>query len=81
MKKFLALYFVSALLLVGCGAKVHTGWSKSGATNEQVKKDFTECGKAAPGRGAGKFARGMRQAPQQGDIDACMRGKGYQLTK
>ena len=81
MKKFLVLYFVSAIFLVGCGATARTGYSKSGASDAQVRQDFADCEKAAPGRGAGKFARGMRQAPQQGDIDSCMRGKGYQLTK
>ena len=80
MKKFLILYFVSAILLVGC-ASARTGYSKSGASNDQIRRDLAECDKASPGRGAGKFARGMRQAPQQGDIDTCMRGKGYQLTK
>ena len=80
MKKFLVLYFVVTMFLVGCAA-TRTGWSKPGATNEQIKRDFAACGKASPGRGAGRFARGMKQTPQQGDIDTCMRGKGYLLTK
>jgi hypothetical protein len=79
MKRFLVLYFVVIMFLVGCAA-TRTGWSKSGASNKQSKRDFAECEKASPGKGAGRFARGMKQTPQQGDIDKCMRGKGYQPT-
>ena len=80
MKKFLLFYFVSALFVVGCAAE-RAGWKKDGASPEQTNRDYGECKKGAPGRGAGQFARGMRQAPQQGSIDSCMKEKGYSMTK
>ncbi len=78
MKRYFALYFALAILLVGCASNTNNrGWSKAGATDEQIRRDLVACQGAAPGRGAGRFARGMRQTPLQGDIDSCMRGKGY----
>lgn len=80
MKTFRMLSIVAALFLVGC-ASAMSGWSKPGATNEQIRRDYAACKKAAPGMGAGRVARGMRQAPQQGDIDSCMKEKGYTMKK
>ena len=82
MKRFFALYYVLAILLVGC-AEMGTkpSWSKSGADTEQAKRDLAGCRSATPGKGAGIYARGLRQTPQQGQIDSCMRVKGYKLAK
>jgi len=82
MKKFTVMSFMLAILIVGCASNGKMrGWSKSGATDKQIRQALGECQKGAPGGGAGRFARGMRQTPQQGSIDSCMRDKGFNMTK
>ena len=81
MKKFTAMGFMLVIFLVGCASSGKTrGWSKNGASDKQIRQALVECQKGAPGGGAGIFARGMRQTPQQGSIDTCMHDKGFKMT-
>ena len=92
MKKFLSLYYVLAILLVGC-AEIGTKpvWSKSGVDTEQVNRDLAECQRAerlraslrigGERRGVRQKTGGMRQTVQQSEIVPCMREKGYKLAK
>jgi hypothetical protein len=80
MKRYLALYFVLTIILIGCASNTNIrSWSKVGATDEKIKRDSAACQDAVPRRGARRYERGVKQISQQGYINFCMRGKGYQL--
>ncbi len=64
------------LLVAGCASSGSSGWTKEGATQEQVERDRLDC--LMDARHTVPGINGPRQVVDQDRYRACMGARGYE---
>jgi hypothetical protein len=73
---FVAWIVIVLGALAGCASSASEGWTKPGATEEQVNRDSADCLFAAQSTAPGG-SRGPRMVVYQDRYRQCMASRGY----
>lgn len=78
--RFVVISLTVWMLLAGCASSASDGWTKAGASEQQVGKDTNDCLAAAQMTVSGRPGEPPRTVVQQDRYRRCMAERGYAET-